>query len=149
MLHRANLHWSCSKAKRTIYKDDYDYVAWSGCEINWNMPHSSALSRPPPPHRHIQTQKHNGLNYTNKHMSESEEIKGQALSEIKHYVISYWAPCAPFSAGSHRSNNSKFPACRKQTQTYEYLIFSKHTKLQYGCDHFCLPHHHLCISSAG
>lgn len=154
MLHQANLHWSCSEAKMTIYKDDCDYFTWSSSLIARNMPHSptsSSSSSSPPRTQACKHKNHNGLYYTNKHMSESEEKRGRGLSnaEMKHYVISYWAPCAPFSAGSHRSNDRKLPTWGKQTKTYEYFIFSKHTKPQYGCDHFYSLNHHLCISSSG
>lgn len=153
MLHQANLHWSSSKANMTIYKDDYDYFAWSSSYIAKKMPHSSTSSSSQPhTHADIQTEIHNGLYYTNKHTVEwirRKRGRGLSKAEMKHYVISYWAPCAPFSAGSHRTNNSKFPTWGKQTKTYEYFISSKHTKPQYGCDHFYLLNHHLCISSSG
>lgn len=95
-----------------------------------NTPHSSTSTLPKHTHRDIRIQNHNGLHYTNKHMSESKEERGAGVlssAEMRRDVISYWAPCAPFSAGSRRTNTSKFPTWGKQTKTYEYFIFAPHT----------------------
>lgn len=66
-LQHSNLHRSRLKEKSPIYKDDYGCVAWISI-LDKNMPHSPA---PTPSQTYKQT--HNGLCYTNKHTSESEE----------------------------------------------------------------------------
>lgn len=122
-----------------------------------NTPHSSTSTLQKHTHTDIQIQNHNGLHYTNKHMSESEEEREAGVlsnAEMRRDVISYWAPCAPFSAGSRRTNTSKFPTWGKQTKNvWIFHICSTHTHTQteprYGCDHSSLLHHHLCISSSG